>query len=127
VELGGGKTELLNIGYEFSRDDINALAQTLASAQLSEDEQALLLAIFSAARDHVGVIPAKGPEDAGPTGADLQQQIVDAFIPTEDAKDENFIIQSQGGQERITPVPIKPPPITPTPTPTPTPPLPPQS
>jgi hypothetical protein len=125
-ELDGGETELTNIGFEFSRSDINDLAQKLASAQLTEGEQALLLAIFWVARESVGVIPATSPANSEQTAAGLQEQILKAFIPAGDSADDNFILQLQASQDRITPpIPIKPTPIKPTPNPNPDPPSPP--
>lgn len=65
----------------FSRQDIEGLAGKLDAlqSQLSGSEQALLLAIFSAARDRVRIDLAEaGPEV---TPDDLRQQLLNAFIP----------------------------------------------
>jgi hypothetical protein len=65
----------------FSRQDIEDLAGKLDSlqSQLSDSEQTLLLAIFSAARDRVRA----GVAEAAPevTADDLRQQLLNAFIP----------------------------------------------
>jgi Asp-tRNA(Asn)/Glu-tRNA(Gln) amidotransferase C subunit len=69
---------------EFSREEVENLAQKLHSVQdqLSESERALLLAVFAAAGDHVDVVVRTG--DAEPTTADLRSQIVKAFVPGDD-------------------------------------------
>jgi len=100
----------------FSRQEIENLAEKLASlhAELSDCEWALLLAIFSAARDNVEVLaPAAGPAPSGPTLEDLREQIINAFIPGDDTI---FSINIRIGH-------LKPPPPPPTP---PTPPSEPQ-
>lgn len=98
--------------YEFSLKDVEDLAQKLddASSQLTGRERALLLAIFRAARDHLIVIPAKAPE-VKPTGANLREQILNAFIPDQDKGDGSYVIGTGISSARISPEPIKPPPI----------------
>jgi hypothetical protein len=104
-ERDGGKTELPNIGYEFSRKEINDLAQRLdsLSPDLSDGERALLLAIFWVAGADVSVVPAPRAQDSERTGADLKEQILKAFIPAGDNADDEFILQLQVVSDRITP------------------------
>lgn len=74
---------------EFSRAEVENLAQKLDSPQLqlSEKEKALLLAIFSAASNRVR------PADAArPTLADLRGELLNAFIPDDSAAE--FIINA---------------------------------
>jgi hypothetical protein len=97
-----GETELVYIGFEFSRSDINDLAQTLAKAQLTAGEQALLLAVFSAAGDSVTVMPTASPA-APQTTPNLEKQIVAAFIPSDDANATNFILPFEKRLARVTP------------------------
>jgi hypothetical protein len=63
---------------QFSRAEIEGLAQKLLQAQLSEREQQLLLAIFAVARTKVRSISADSSEI---TVADLRRQLLKAFIP----------------------------------------------
>lgn len=65
---------------QFSRAEIEVLAQKLASpqAQLSDREKQLLLAIFAAARSQVRSSQAG---DADITVTDLREQLLNAFIP----------------------------------------------
>jgi hypothetical protein len=71
-------------GLQFSRDEVEALAGKLDALQhvLLPDERALLVAIFSVARENVLPV-AKHPVEAEPTAADLRQQILDAFLPAD--------------------------------------------
>lgn len=86
---------------EFSRSEVENLAQKLDSPQLqlSEKERALLLAIFSAASNRVR------PADAArPTLADLRDELLNAFIPEDSAAE--FIINASTS---ISPNPPNPP------------------
>jgi hypothetical protein len=71
--------------FRFSRDEVEDLAGKLdvLKSQLSEQEQELLLAIFSAASGHVQQAGTEGSGDtAGPVDlADLKNQILQSFIP----------------------------------------------
>jgi hypothetical protein len=72
--------------FEFDREEIEELARKLGSlaAQLSDRERELLLAIFSAARVHVSLhVPTDSSDPVELTLADLQEQILNAFIPGE--------------------------------------------
>jgi hypothetical protein len=100
----------INQDFEFTRSDVEGLAKKLASVLLSERERSLLLAILAAAREHVVRIPPKAPEDLELTGANLHEQIINAFIPDENNEVANLLIQSPARQSRISPIPIKPPP-----------------
>jgi hypothetical protein len=104
---------VIHQNYEFTRKDVEELAERLASAQLSDRERSLLLAIFLAARDHVVALPAKDP-DAALTSATLQDQLIKAFIPGEKDGEANLILQPMNAQ-LIRPVPITPPPPPPRP------------
>jgi hypothetical protein len=84
---------------EFNRQEIEDLAQKLSTLEsiFSEQERALLLAIFAAAADRakqtgpsvatlpeasVGQTPGAGAgTDEQPTPADLQQQLLSAYTP----------------------------------------------
>ena len=84
---------------EFNRQEIEDLARKLSTLEssLSEQERALLLAIFAAAADRarqtgpsVATLPEASTDEAPETGAgtdeqatlaDLQQQLLSAFIP----------------------------------------------
>jgi len=72
-------------GSVFSRGEVEALARKLDSLQheLSPDERALLVDIFSAARRSVIRIQPKGPPGPEPTSADLKEQLVNAFLPAD--------------------------------------------
>ncbi len=74
---------------QFSRAEIEALAQKLDSlqAQLSEREKQLLLAIFAAAGSQVRSISADSSEI---TVAVLHSQLLKAFIPDDG---DDFIIK----------------------------------
>jgi hypothetical protein len=81
----------------FSREEIKGLVEKLSSSafELSPRERALLLAIFSAASDHVtSVSPAEPSAYAEPTLSELKTQILNAFIPGED---NNFKIDFRIG------------------------------
>jgi hypothetical protein len=67
---------------EFSREDVENLTRKLDSfkSQLSEREQIILLAIFSAASDRVRLSRAEAG-DTGATLTDLREQLLNAFIP----------------------------------------------
>jgi hypothetical protein len=76
---------------EFSRDEIEQLAQKLSSpeSQLTGQEQMLLLAIFSAASAHVAPRQvAESRSFAEPPLAELKDQFVTAFIPGQDTQFE---------------------------------------
>jgi hypothetical protein len=95
-------------GLEFTRKEIEQLAQKLSSPEprLSGRDRTLLLAIFSAASAHV--TSRHRPESrsqAAPALADLKDQIVTAFIPGQDERYELAI-------PRIGFPPISPPPRT---------------
>lgn len=80
----------------FSKQDIESLAQKLSTLQLSQQERALLLAIFGTAAEHASssgpgkatlpqaVSSGQAPQ-AGTGGqettASLQQQLLKAYIP----------------------------------------------
>jgi hypothetical protein len=84
------------IGLEFDRHEVDNLARKLDSLGklLTESERRLLLAIFSAARDHVAVLrPTEEPE---PT--DLGDQILRAFIPA-GGNEAGFIITQGIGHD----------------------------
>ena len=68
---------------EFSRAEVEDLAQKLTSPdlQLSAQEQALLLAIFSAASNRVRSSDAPPPVRGEPTLANLHEELINAFIP----------------------------------------------
>ena len=68
---------------EFSRGEVEDLAQKLTSPdlQLSTQEQALLLAIFSAASNQVRSSDAPPPVTGEPTLANLHEELINAFIP----------------------------------------------
>jgi hypothetical protein len=68
---------------EFTRRDVENLAEKLGSPQLglSERERVLLLAIFSAASDRVRRADVEGYGKVELTLADLREQLVRAFIP----------------------------------------------
>ena len=68
---------------EFTRREIEDLARKLASpqSQLSEREQALLLAIFSAAGRQARPRYPEGSGRAELTLANLREELVKAFIP----------------------------------------------
>ena len=83
------KFTLENTGFEFSRSDIEKLAEELDEVKLSDRSQAILVAIFAAARHQVSV-REKGPEM--PTGASLRRELVDAFIPVR-AQTNFFLFQ----------------------------------
>jgi hypothetical protein len=74
----------------FGRGEVKALARKLDSLQheLSDDERALLVAVFAAARDHLVLVQADGSGQPGPTSDDLAQQILNAFLPAEDGEFE---------------------------------------
>jgi hypothetical protein len=94
--------------FEFSRQEGENLAQKLASfhAELSEREWALLLAVFSAARDNVEVVAlAAGPGPTEPTLEDLREQIINAFIPGND-----IVVSVNIRIGHLTPPPPPPPP-----------------
>jgi hypothetical protein len=78
----------------FSRRDIEGLVDKLSalSSQLSDQEQRLLLAIFSVAADHARRPASAGSADvpADATLAGLREQIVRSFVP---GSDEAFFIQ----------------------------------
>jgi hypothetical protein len=80
---------------EFSRGHVENLAAKLEllSDQLDEHEQRLLLTIFEAARDNVS--PRFREQQTEPTLANLQEQILNAFIPGED---NDFTIQFRIGR-----------------------------
>jgi hypothetical protein len=80
------------IGLEFDRHEVDNLARKLDSLgkQLTEPERRLLLAIFSAARDHVAVLR---PREDQPEPADLHDQILGAFIPGDGVE---FVITQHG-------------------------------
>jgi hypothetical protein len=63
-------------GIKFSRNEVQELAARLATLQLSPEDQELLLAIFSAASSQVIEYP-----EGGRAPGDLQDQLVNAFIP----------------------------------------------
>jgi hypothetical protein len=83
---------------EFSRQDIENLTQKLSTLELTEQERELLLAIFAAAADRArpsgpgeATLPpassarageAEAATDEQETLADLQQQLLDAYTPT---------------------------------------------
>ncbi len=70
--------------FTFDRHEIESLARKLDSlrSQLSEDERRLLLAVFSSARVHVSLrAPTERSDNEEPTLAELEQQILNAFIP----------------------------------------------
>jgi hypothetical protein len=76
--------------FEFSRQEIEDLAGQLDAlgTQLTERERILLLAIFSAAGQHVAIhAPPKGSGDTEQTLADLKEQILNAFIPGYDIQE----------------------------------------
>jgi hypothetical protein len=82
-------------GSVFSRGEVEALAGKLASfRELSRDERALLVDIFAAARHSVISIQPKGPGGPEPTSADLEQQLVNAFLP---ADVNDFVVRFMGG------------------------------
>jgi hypothetical protein len=98
----------------FSRQQIERLAARLAALQLPPDDQKLLIAIFSAARNQVSEYSMdRSAYD------DLRNQLVDAFIPGESTE---FAIYPRVGPTPPTP-PV--PPTPPTPPVPPTPPTPP--
>ncbi len=68
---------------EFTRREIEDLARKLASpeSQLSEQERALLLAIFSAAGRQARPRYPEGSGRAELTLANLREELVKAFIP----------------------------------------------
>jgi hypothetical protein len=118
------ESEYIRKDLEFNRDDIKSLAQKLDSvaSQLDASERALLLAIFSAARDHVSLrTPPQGSDLGGPTLADLQAEILQAFDPSDDNLGDIHVIQYRIGPEPIIPPPPppvpSPPPVQPTPPP----------
>ena len=71
---------------QFSRAEIEDLAQKLSSlqAQLSEPEMQLLVAIFAAARNEVRRI---SPDSGEVTITDLRRQLLTAFIPDDGGDD----------------------------------------
>jgi hypothetical protein len=84
------------VNLPFSKQDIEGLAQKVSTLELSEQERALLMAIFGAAAEHASssepgqatlpraVSSGQMPE-AGAGGqetiASLQQQLLSAYIP----------------------------------------------
>jgi hypothetical protein len=91
----------------FSRNEVEELAGRLAGQHLSQEDAQLLLAIFSAASSHVIAYPIAGQ---GP--GDLQEQLVNAFIPGDCTE---FAIFARIGPAPISP--IVPPRVGPTPPP----------
>lgn len=82
-------------GIRFSRQEIEALAARLAALTLSTEEQQLLIAIFSAAREHVIEYPEPEKELT-----DLRERLVDTFIPGASIE---FTIFARVGPSPITP------------------------
>jgi hypothetical protein len=84
--------DLVSKTVRFTRKEVEDLALKLASAasKLSESEQDLLLAVFSAAADHV-TVPGDPYE---PSGKDLREQIVHAFIADKMGLDEKELLIS---------------------------------
>jgi hypothetical protein len=111
---------------QFSRQDIEDLAQKLdcANSDLTDSERTLLLAIFSAASEHVTLsAPASDSGQPDVTVAGLTQQLINSFIPSPDNEEGPFVITLR--EARISPGPIKPgpnpnPDPNPDPNPTPT-------
>jgi len=100
--------KLLGTDLGFTRADLDNLAQTLndkVGGQLSDQERKLLLAVFTAAGDHVSVHKAAngpgGPPQASELVAgSLHDQILSAFIP-----DANPAVNDYCIQMRISPAP----------------------
>jgi hypothetical protein len=70
--------EFISEHLEFSRTEIEALAKKLDSiSHLSEREQKLLLAVFTAARDNV-TVPGEPPVQKF---ANLAEAIINSFVP----------------------------------------------
>lgn len=82
---------------EFNRQEIEDLTRKLSTLEFSEQERALLLAIFAAAADRatqtdlgVATLPEASPDQAPGAGAgtdeqatlaDFQQQLLNAYTP----------------------------------------------
>jgi hypothetical protein len=68
---------------EFTRTEVEDLAQKLDApqSQLTRRERALVLAIFSAARNLVRPSGAEGSVAIDATLANLREELVNAFIP----------------------------------------------
>ena len=85
----------------FSRADINSLANTLNGAGIEGQQRALLVAVFSAASEHVSahVAPNGAAVEADPVpppaAESLHDQILSAFIPAADDTVNDFCIQAQ--------------------------------
>jgi hypothetical protein len=83
------------VNLPFGKQDIEGLAQKLGTLQLTEQERALLMAIFGAAAEHASssgpgqatlpraVSSGQMPEPVAgqETIASLQQQLLSAYIP----------------------------------------------
>jgi hypothetical protein len=94
--------KLLGTDLGFTRADIDNLAQDLdksVGSKLSDQERALLLAVFTAAGDHVSVHKAANaagaapPNPPEPIAASLHEQILSAFIPDASPADNDYCIQ----------------------------------
>jgi hypothetical protein len=89
---------------EFERREYEEVARKLDS--LSPRERALLLEVLSAARIHVRLhVPEASPDDPEPTVADLQQQILNAFIPGDGT---DLVVYSRIGHDPMLPPPCEP-------------------
>jgi hypothetical protein len=73
---------------EFNQQELADLAGKLSTLDLTDQERALLLAIFAAAAERVNqtdvgvaTLPQAGETGEEPTVEDLQQQLLNAYIP----------------------------------------------
>jgi hypothetical protein len=99
---------------EFSQKEIEDLARKLVSVkpELTDPERALLLAVFSAASDHVSLL-IKDSEYPGPENGDLREKILQAFIPFHEGlsgEGNEYVIECRIGTDPLPPPPPGPPP-----------------
>jgi hypothetical protein len=87
--------EFVRQSLPFSRKEVEDLAQKLVEVpHLSGPERALLLAVFSAAGDHV-TVPGKPPEL---TSKNLAEQILRVFVPD---VNKEYLITSRIGTDPV--------------------------